>query len=244
MTDAQAEADSVAEAQAERRALAVKLGEALRQAIDEIVCTEAPAPALAAAVESARELLARLQGHRRPPNQLASLDRTVYGPRIHSPAAGEGNPLAPPVLAYRTEEGMASVVELGRAYEGPPGFVHGGISAVLMDEMLGRAAVAAARYGLTAQLTMSYRRPVPLRTPLVLRARVTQVEGRRTTLVGTIATVADPGTVLVEAVGQFVQPRVPLWASDLRASDLPVSDLPVPDLAVSDPPMEETRCES
>jgi len=45
---------------------------------------------------------------------------------------------------------------------------------------------------------------VPLRTPLRLTAVVDEVDGRRVTATGTIATAADPETILVTATGTFI----------------------------------------
>lgn len=53
---------------------------------------------------------------------------------------------------------------------------------------------------------MRYRLPVPLDTPLRLTGRMTESGGRRTTVVGTIATEDDPERSLVEATGVFVSP--------------------------------------
>ncbi|MFI6093612.1 PaaI family thioesterase [Streptomyces sp. NPDC051218] len=192
---------------AARRALTAELGATLRHLTDEAVCTEAPEPALASALEAARQVARVLQGHRRPPDRLASLDNAVHGARIHNPAAGPGNPIAPPLRVDRVDgDAVEAVVELGRAYEGPPGFAHGGVTALLLDEVLGRAVVEADRFGMTAGLTVHYRRPVPLRTPILLRASVSETRGRTTTVTGTVRTQDAPGTVLVEATGLFVQP--------------------------------------
>ncbi|MEU3984030.1 PaaI family thioesterase [Streptomyces sp. NPDC026672] len=188
-----------------RRVLAADLADTLRQAIDETVCTEAPTADLAAALASARELLTRLRGHRRPDRQLASLDERGEGARFHSPASGRGNPLAPPLRIRVVDGGVEAVAALGRAYEGPPGYVHGGVTALLMDEVLGRAAVEAGRYGVTADLTLRYRRPVPLRTPVLLTARVRETHGRRTTVTGRVVAAGDPDIPLVEADGLFMQ---------------------------------------
>lgn len=188
----------------DRRALSAELGATLRRAIDELVCTEAPAPELESALQAAHEVLGRLQGFRRPPDQLASLD-PLHGARIHSPAAGEGNPIAPPLNVRRTDNGVKAELELGRAYEGPPGYVHGGVTALLLDETLGRAAVEAGRFGMTAVLTLRYRRPIPLRTPILLQAAVSDTQERSTTVTGTVTTQDDPDTTLVEATGLFIQ---------------------------------------
>ncbi|MFD8723364.1 hotdog domain-containing protein [Streptomyces sp. NPDC059629] len=47
------------------------------------------------------------------------------------------------------------------------------MSAMLLDELVGRACAAAGLPGLTVSLQMRYHRPVPLETPLRILARVT-----------------------------------------------------------------------
>ena len=58
--------------------------------------------------------------------------------------------------------GPSGRVTLGKPHEGPPGLVHGGVVATLLDHVLARAVRAAGRGGLTATLTVTYRRPVHL----------------------------------------------------------------------------------
>ncbi len=103
--------------------------------------------------------------------------------------------------------GVVAEASFGLQYEGPPGFLHGGMSGLLMDQMLGTAAIVAGRWGMTAHLELDYRGPVPLDTPVVLRAWVAEEHGRRTTMAGSIALAAEPDRVLVEVTGVFVTPR-------------------------------------
>ena len=79
------------------------------------------------------------------------------------------------------------------------------MSALLMDQLLGSAAAAAGLWGMTAHLELDYRGPLPLETPLVLRGRVAENEGRKSRhhrhdRPGR----RRPTTVLVEARGVFV----------------------------------------
>jgi acyl-CoA thioesterase FadM len=60
---------------------------------------------------------------------------------------------------------------------------------------------------MTAHLELDYRRPVPLQTPLVMRARVTESAGRKVVVSGSIALATEPDRSLVEARGIFVAPR-------------------------------------
>jgi acyl-coenzyme A thioesterase PaaI-like protein len=103
-----------------------------------------------------------------------------------------------------SDGGVVGTCTLGLAFEGPPTFAHGGISAMLLDQLLGYATSAAGRPGMTVKLETRYRAPVPLQTPLRLTAQVNEVNGRRVTAQGTIATAAEPDKVLVEASGMFV----------------------------------------
>lgn len=47
---------------------------------------------------------------------------------------------------------------LGATYEGPPGFVHGGVCALILDQVMGEAAAAAGYPGMTAGLTLRFHR--------------------------------------------------------------------------------------
>ena len=107
---------------------------------------------------------------------------------------------------------MVAETVLGVAYEGPPGYLHGGMSGLLMDQLLGAAAISAGLWGMTVRLELDYRGPVPLDVPIVLRGRVVEDAGRRTVTAGTIARADAPDRTLVEARGVFVMPREELHA--------------------------------
>src|SRR5690606_32749344 len=95
---------------------------------------------------------------------------------------------------------------LGPLYEGPPAHVHGGMSAMVLDQALGTAAAAAGTPGMTATLEVRYRRPTPLGVPLSVEAKASRAEGRKVYATGTIC---DPdGRVTVEATGVFIRPEV------------------------------------
>lgn len=61
---------------------------------------------------------------------------------------GVRNPIAPPVDLIRAEDGSVSAdFHLGAAYEGPPGHVHGGVSAMILDHVLGEGRACRAGRG-------------------------------------------------------------------------------------------------
>ena len=143
-----------------------------------------------------------------------------YGVRFN--AAGEGrawgnavvgtrNAIAPPLKIHHDSSGRAwSEFHLGAAYEGPPGLVHGGVSALILDQMLGEAAGAGGKPGMTGTLTLRYRRGTPL-GELSAEAHIDRVEGIKTFAVGHIA---DAEGVTVEAEGVFILPK---WAREALA---------------------------
>lgn len=199
--------DGAAAPDAELLTATTDLGDALRELIEASVTTTAATGEVAAAAELVRAATARISGSRRSASQLPRLDDPSEGRRVFNPVTGIANPMAPPLVVRRDGDGVVAEATLGLAYEGPPSFVHGGMSALFMDQMLGSAAGAAGLWGMTAHLELDYRGPLPLQTPLVLRARVESHEGRKAFITGTIALASAPGKALVEARGLFVLPR-------------------------------------
>ncbi|MET0765768.1 MAG: PaaI family thioesterase [Blastococcus sp.] len=186
---------------------ATDLGAALRELIEVSVTTTVDVGEVRAAAELVREATARLAVSRRPKSQLPALDDVTTGRRVFNPVTGAGSALAPPLVVRREGDGVVGEATLGVAYEGPPSFVHGGMSALLMDQLLGSAAAAAGLWGMTAHLELDYRGPLPIETKLVFRARVADNAGRKSVITGTIAVADEPDRVLVEARGVFVLPR-------------------------------------
>ena len=78
---------------------------------------------------------------------------------------GLRNAIAPPLTVVQEGRGVRSSFTLGAAYEGPPGSVHGGILALVLDQLLGEAAGAGGKPGMTATLTVTYRQRAGARRP-------------------------------------------------------------------------------
>ena len=128
---------------------------------------------------------------------------------------GLRNAVAPPLHVERESSGRArSSFHLGAAYEGPPGLVHGGVSALVLDQMLGEATGAGGKPGMTASLTLTYRRATPLGV-LRVEAWIERSEGIKTWARGHIS---DADGVTVEAEGLFILPR---WAREKADSPSP-----------------------
>lgn len=195
--------DSPAFATAERATLA----ESIRGLIDAALSVEEVPPETLTEVARAIEQLTFRLG--RPRSEGTGYFHKSHGDYLpRSPIVGEASPLAPRI-DWESSREDGRVVVLGRGsfgapYEGPPGFVHGGWVACAFDEMLGIANIESGHPGMTARLTVHYRRPTPLFHELRMRAWVERVEGRR---IISRAEIYDGDALTAEADGLFVQPR-------------------------------------
>jgi acyl-coenzyme A thioesterase PaaI-like protein len=194
-------------AQADLLAAVTELGSALRALVDASVSTTVDPVELRAAAATAREVATVLAADRRTRDQLPALDDPAQFRRVYNPVSGVGSALAPPLTIRRVDGGVEAEATLGLPYEGPPSYVHGGISALLLDQVLSSAAHAAGLWGMTGRLELDYRRPVPLMTRLLLRAAVGGSRGRRVAITGSIALAELPDQALVQASGMWVTPR-------------------------------------
>jgi acyl-coenzyme A thioesterase PaaI-like protein len=125
----------------------------------------------------------------------------------HNPVTGPENAIAPPVhLAATPDGGVVGSMNLGLVYQGPPGYVHGGVSAMVMDHVLGVANHVAGDTGMTGTLTIRYRRPTPLWQPLEITSRQVSVDGRK---IRTVGAILSEGQECVLAEGLFINKHVP-----------------------------------
>ena len=192
----------------ERRAAIAELGAELRALADLVTRTEAGVGVLRNCARQLREVAPALRERIRGIGEPASVDDLMGGVRMFNPVIGAGNPIAPPMRIEIGEDGAEGWCTLGQTYEGPPMYGHGGVSAMLIDQLLGHAAAASGHPGVTTDLSVRYRRPVPLDVPLRIWGRVTGTDGRRVSAVGGITTVAEPDVALVEAEARFARLRL------------------------------------
>lgn len=117
---------------------------------------------------------------------------------------GLRNAVAPPLVVNRgSDGGVWCDFSLGAAYEGPPGLVHGGVCAMVLDHVLGATAHKPGKAAFTGTLRIRFLRGTPL-GELRAQARIDRVEGVKTFAVGHLA---DEHGVTVEAEGVFIHPR-------------------------------------
>ncbi|MCE3552492.1 PaaI family thioesterase [Pseudonocardia sp. RS11V-5] len=102
---------------------------------------------------------------------------------------------------------VTSVLDVRHWQQGGPGLVHGGVVAAALDETMGALQAFFGRPAVTAELTTSYRTPIPVGTQLYLWARVEEREGRKTWTTGTARLDGPDGPVAAEGRGLFIDIR-------------------------------------
>jgi acyl-coenzyme A thioesterase PaaI-like protein len=130
-------------------------------------------------------------------------------PPHHDPACwGCGDNPAGLHLPRPTTEGgthYEATFSFDERHQGGPGIVHGGLVGAALDEACGLLATWHRFPSVTGRIFVRFRRPVPINTPLLVRAVVESTRGRRIRIRGDL--IAGDEAV-AEARGAFL--HVPL----------------------------------
>lgn len=206
--------DDASTEEVERQAALYRpLAQGVRELVDAVIRTEVDDDEVRAVRAEVEALTERLRKQQSDGPYGVRFNDEGRGRAWGNAVVGLRNAVAPPLVIEHEPSGRAwSDFHLGAAYEGPPGLVHGGVSALILDQMLGEAAGAGGKPGMTGTLTLRYRRGTPL-GDLRAEAHIDRVDGIKTYAVGHIA---DAEGVTVEAEGVFILPR---WAREKFAAD-------------------------
>lgn len=111
---------------------------------------------------------------------------------------------------YETDDGALVAIFTPRMeHQSYPGRTHGGIASTILDETIGRAVMLGSPkevWGVTLELKVEYKKPLPLGTELRAVARITEEKGRFFSGRGEI--LLPDGTVAVTASGRYM--KVPI----------------------------------
>jgi Thioesterase superfamily len=188
------------------------LTEEVRELIDATIRTEADPAAIDAARAAIQAAIDALRSRQRDETRVvrhAVGDRPVVWTNA---VIGLRNPIAPPLVIHHNGDNTQcwSEFTLGGAYEGPPGLVHGGVCALVLDHVLGEAASQGLTKPLfTGTLTLRFVRGTPLGR-LRAEAGVERTEGVKSFVSGHLS---DAEGITVEAEGIFIKPA---WARDAK----------------------------
>lgn len=188
--------------------------DALRRVLVHLRKTKAPADLLGDVTTQLDALHERLAPHDHPgPYSQGILDMGegsfipgAVEPRNffpYSPVVGPRNAIAPPVDFVQNGNELHAEHVFDAPYTGPPTGVHGGILALVYDELLGCVNVVNDLGGFTGTLTIRYNAISPVGKPIRMRGWIDRNEGRKTWAKGTM----HHGDVLLsEAEGVFIAP--------------------------------------
>ena len=126
--------------------------------------------------------------------------------------AGPGKfPVAP--FIYVDDKNLVELTYVGTDMCGHTGIVHGGLVATILDEGLAWCGFGSLpnKIGMTAYLNISYKKPIPAGSYLVLRAETIKSERRKVWVKGTIEALPKDGKsekeVFVEAEALYIEPK-------------------------------------
>jgi acyl-coenzyme A thioesterase PaaI-like protein len=187
------------------------LAAAVRQLVDATIRSNTGDDVVSDVLAQVQAATARLQADQIDGASGVNYNATGRAWNWGNAAIGLRNGAAPPMEVVHDPDGrMHAEVFLGAAYEGPPGCAHGGVSALLLDHIMGVTASQMSRVTLTGTLTLKYVNPLPL-GDVRLDAWVCGEEGRK---VYVDATIAGGAGVALEAHGIFI---IPKWSGDFEA---------------------------
>ena len=127
--------------------------------------------------------------------------------------AGPGKLEVPPLqFVEKSGKGGITIFYVGTDLCGHRGLVHGGAMATMLDEALARCSFQALpnKVGMTANLNINYRKPLPAGSFAIIRSVTTKVEGRKAWVEGTLENLpinGEPKEVYCEANALFIEPK-------------------------------------
>jgi uncharacterized protein (TIGR00369 family) len=109
-------------------------------------------------------------------------------------------------LAFEQDDATQRIrgsFRVGAQFQGGSGYLHGGIIATILDEVMGKVSRFHGIQAVTAELNVEYLRPVPVDTDLVVEGHEVKRDGRNLYFVGEIRNTS--GLVLARSRARFVE---------------------------------------
>ncbi|XP_053183001.1 acyl-coenzyme A thioesterase THEM4 isoform X1 [Scomber japonicus] len=102
----------------------------------------------------------------------------------------------------KEEQRSVCIFQAGHLLEGPPGHVHGGAIATMIDSVTGTHATYLSGPVMTANLNINYRSPIPLGSTVLLESCLDKKEGRKT-FISCKVTSTDSSKLHTDATGNI-----------------------------------------
>jgi acyl-coenzyme A thioesterase PaaI-like protein len=112
---------------------------------------------------------------------------------------GRSHPCSPELLWQEASNRITGTVRFSQTFEGPPGHVHGGWVAGVLDHIMGMTHVRTGHPGMTGGLFVRYLKPTPLNQVIDVSAEATELDDKRTEVKATMS-YGDTTTATAEAI--------------------------------------------
>ena len=113
--------------------------------------------------------------------------------------AGRSHPCSPDLVWQEEPNRITGTVTFGQAFEGPPGHVHGGWVAGVLDHLMGMTHVRTGYPGMTGGLSVRYLKPTPLNQVIQVSAEAREIDEKRTEVKAAMRC-GDTTTATAEAI--------------------------------------------
>lgn len=129
---------------------------------------------------------------------------TPISPHGQCYICGDANPHGIGLTWYAREDGsIFTEATLTIKQQGPDGYIHGGASAAILDEIIGVAIWRAGYNVAIVNLNVNFRQAIPVDTTIIAEARMTEKDGRK--IFGTGEIKLPDGSVAVSGKGIYVE---------------------------------------
>jgi hypothetical protein len=188
----------------ERRAALLTLAEAARRLSDAVARTAVPASVLRAAEVDVRRAAEAIDAVHSDDRYSGLMDRLDYADPARSlplsPIVGAYSPVRPEVELWVDGPRVCGRARLERKHTGPPEYAHGGVVALIADQLMTIVPWTMRLSAIMKHMTLRLRRPVPLYEDIDLEAWGEQTERG----VSARGTVSAHATVCVEIEAEMV----------------------------------------
>lgn len=92
---------------------------------------------------------------------------------------GLSTPISPPMKLWLDGDLVRGRVNLGLTFQGPPGRVHGGVIAAMLDVLMAKTQDISKTMGVTGTLNIRYIKGTPINTDIDMEARILRTDGRK-----------------------------------------------------------------
>lgn len=103
---------------------------------------------------------------------------------------------------YPLENTAETSLIIPEYFSGWENLTHGGLISMLLDETMAHACIGSKLIGVTAELTVRFKKPLPVNTEVFVKGKMTEIKGRIALTTGQITDIE--GTVYATGKARFI----------------------------------------